>query len=129
MKNVRFLVKVVNRSIYTVMRICKMLISCIKLDHVLYSINYGNKDHILRHFFGGSLQRERERESFVAFMATIRIIWTIFAKNFHHFAQNENFHELQYTISYIILDNPHGLHSPLNHTHTSDFCSHVAHCP
>ena len=33
-----FLVKIVNRS---VMKIHKMLISCIKLDHALYSINYG----------------------------------------------------------------------------------------
>ena len=36
-----FLVKVVNHSIYIhVMRICKMLISYIRLDHTLYSINY-----------------------------------------------------------------------------------------
>ena len=41
-KRVFFLVKVVNRSIYiNVMRIRKMLIYCIKLDHALYSINYG----------------------------------------------------------------------------------------
>ena len=38
-----FLVKVVNHSIYkiNVMRFRKMLISCVKLNHVLYSINYG----------------------------------------------------------------------------------------
>ena len=36
----RFLVKVVNRN---VIRICKMLISCVKLDHLLYSINYSIK--------------------------------------------------------------------------------------
>ena len=42
LKNVRFLVMVVNRSIYMyIVRICKMLISCVKLDHALYSINYG----------------------------------------------------------------------------------------
>ena len=34
-----FLVKVVNPSIYY--RIRKMLISCVKLDHALYSISYG----------------------------------------------------------------------------------------
>ena len=33
--------KVVNRSI-DVMRIRKKLISCVKLDHMLHSINYGN---------------------------------------------------------------------------------------
>ena len=37
-----FLVKVVNRSYINVMRICKTLIYCVKLDHALYSINYGN---------------------------------------------------------------------------------------
>ena len=34
-----FLVKVVNRSYINVMRIRKMLIYCVKLDHALYSIN------------------------------------------------------------------------------------------
>ena len=34
-----FLVKVINRSVY---RIRKMLIYCVKLDHALYLINYGN---------------------------------------------------------------------------------------
>ena len=43
-----FLVKVVNRSynIINVMRICKMLISCIKLDHALYLISYDNNNII-----------------------------------------------------------------------------------
>ena len=37
-----FLVKVVNRSIYIhVMRIHRMLISYVRLDHTLYLINYG----------------------------------------------------------------------------------------
>ena len=36
-----FLVKVVNRSYVNVMRIRKMLVYCVKLDHALYSINYG----------------------------------------------------------------------------------------
>ena len=37
-----FLVKVVNCSIYiNIMRTRKTLIYCVKLDHALYSINYG----------------------------------------------------------------------------------------
>ena len=35
------LVKVVNRSYINVMRFREMLIYCVKLDHALYSINYG----------------------------------------------------------------------------------------
>ena len=30
-----------------VMRICKMLIYCVKLDHALYLINYGNTNNII----------------------------------------------------------------------------------
>ena len=40
LENVRFLVKVVNRSYINVMRIRKTLVSCVKLGHALYSINY-----------------------------------------------------------------------------------------
>ena len=36
-----FLVKVINRSIYTRYEICKMLISYVRLDLTLYLINYG----------------------------------------------------------------------------------------
>ena len=43
LKNARFSV---NRSIYIhVMRIRKMLISYVRLDHMLYSINYGMHMH------------------------------------------------------------------------------------
>ena len=45
-KNARFLVKVVNRSIMHVMRIHTILISYVKLDHTLYLINYRNGSHI-----------------------------------------------------------------------------------
>ena len=41
-----FLVKVVNQSIYT---ICKMLISYVRLDHTLYSINYGTLLTCIKH--------------------------------------------------------------------------------
>ena len=36
------MVKVVNHSYIYVMRIRKMLISYVRLNHTLYSINYGN---------------------------------------------------------------------------------------
>ena len=41
-KKCGFLVKVVNHSIYYKHYENSMLISCVKLDHALYSINYGN---------------------------------------------------------------------------------------
>ena len=49
-----FLVKVVNCSIY---RIRKMLISCIKLDHVLYSINYGMENVTNLIYFADLVER------------------------------------------------------------------------
>ena len=48
-ENARFLVKVVNRSIYKRYENLLMLISCVKLDHALYSINYGIVPDTLMH--------------------------------------------------------------------------------
>ena len=44
LKNVRFSGK--GRQSLHVVRICKMLISYIKLDHTLYLINYGNREEM-----------------------------------------------------------------------------------
>ena len=65
LKNTRFLVKVVNCSIYkiNVMRIRKMLIYCVKLDHALYSItrvynlvNFWLNFYLILHFFSFPFQ-------------------------------------------------------------------------
>ena len=42
-----FLVKAINRSYVHVMRIRKMLISYVRLDHMLYLINYGIQEGYL----------------------------------------------------------------------------------
>ena len=47
LKNAHLLVKVVSRSIDKRMRFRKMLIYCVKLDHALYSINYGSYPYSL----------------------------------------------------------------------------------
>ena len=52
LKNVCFSGKGRQSLIYTyVMKICRMLISYIKLDHALYSINYGIREVLSNYYY------------------------------------------------------------------------------
>ena len=91
-----FLVKIVDRY---VMRIRKILISCVKLDHVLYSINYGIqfnkyitvKVHFSVHEKIMRINQNRPLEKFIQFLfmclnvACIINIWrnNVYAKQIY----------------------------------------------